>query len=187
MGLIKLIETGLPGLLIVEPKVFSDDRGYFFESYNHNDFVKENLDFNPVQDNESSSAYGVIRGLHFQNNPHAQSKLVRVIEGEIFDVALDLRKGSPTYGKWYGVQLNSANKLQFYIPKGFAHGFSVLSEKAVVIYKCDDYYSPGDENGINPFDPALNIDWMVENGKEILSPKDKKNPYLADLKNNFTY
>jgi len=187
MGVIKLTETGLPGLVIVEPKVFSDDRGYFFESYNNNDFINSGLNFCPVQDNESCSAYGVIRGLHFQKTPHAQSKLVRVIEGEIYDVALDLRKGSPTYGKWHGVRLNSANKLQFYIPKGFAHGFSVLSEKAIVIYKCDDYYSPGDEGGLNAFDPALGIDWKVEKGKELLSPKDRKNPLLADLNHNFNY
>jgi dTDP-4-dehydrorhamnose 3,5-epimerase len=187
MGIIKLTETGLPGLVIVEPKVFSDDRGYFFESFNHNDFSLEGVEFNPVQDNESCSEYGVIRGLHLQNTPYAQAKLVRVIVGEIYDVALDLRKGSPTFGKWYGITLNSSNKHQLFIPKGFAHGFSVLSDKAIVIYKCDKYYTPQAESGIFALDPFLGIDWKIKNGDEILSAKDRLNPPFADSKHNFTY
>jgi dTDP-4-dehydrorhamnose 3,5-epimerase len=187
MGKIKLIETGLPGLIILEPMVFSDDRGYFFESYNQKDYAEAELDFNPVQDNESCSVYGVIRGLHFQKEPHAQTKLVRVIEGEIFDVAVDIRKGSPTCGKWYGINLSSENKRQFFIPKGFAHGFSVLSKKAIVMYKCDDYYSPQDEGSIFALDPMLAIEWGIKKGQEILSSKDRKNPQFSELKNNFSY
>ena len=187
MGKIKVIETGFSGLVLLEPVTFHDSRGYFFESYNQNDYSNAGLNFVPVQDNESSSVRGVIRGLHFQNDPHAQSKLIRVIDGEIYDVAVDLRRGSPTFGKWHGVILDSVSKMQFFIPKGFAHGFSVLSDKAIVMYKCDEYYSPADEGSINALDPSLSIDWKVEAGKDILSAKDMKNPFFAESKHNFKF
>lgn len=187
MGKIKVTETGLRGLVVIEPTAFHDSRGYFFESFNQRDYSDAGLDFVPVQDNESSSVRGVVRGLHFQNEPHAQSKLIRVIDGEIYDVALDLRKGSPTFGKWHGVILDSVSKRQFFIPKGFAHGFSVLSEKAVVMYKCDEFYSPADEGSINAMDPLLSIDWKIEKGRESFSTKDLQNPLFEDSKHNFRY
>lgn len=185
MGRIKIIKTDFPGLLVLEPVSFNDSRGYFFESYNSRDYADAGIIFNPVQDNESCSTRGVIRGLHYQNEPHAQSKLVRVIEGEIYDIALDLRKGSPTFGKWYGLHLDSVSKSQFFIPKGFAHGFAVLSQKAIVMYKCDDYYNPQDEGGINSLDPALGINWGIKRGEEIISSKDMILPLFADSKHNF--
>jgi dTDP-4-dehydrorhamnose 3,5-epimerase len=186
MGKIKIIETGFAGLIKIEPTFYNDTRGYFFESYNARDYTEAGINFNPVQDNESCSSKGVIRGLHYQNEPHAQAKLIRVIEGEIFDVALDLRKGSPTFGKWYGLHLDSISRIQFFIPKGFAHGFAVLSEKAIIMYKCDDYYSPKDEGGINSLDPSLAIKWGIKGGSEIISPKDLVLPPFADSKHNFT-
>lgn len=187
MAVLKLTETGFPGLVIIDPSIFADDRGYFFESFNQRSTDIAGIDFKPMQDNESCSVYGVIRGLHFQNQPHAQAKIIRVVEGEIYDVALDIRKGSPTYGKWFGVKLSSENKRQFFVPKGFAHGFSVLSKKAIVLYKCDAYYSQKDEGGINALDPRLGIDWGIRKGEEVLSLKDKSNPMFKDAEHNFNF
>ncbi len=180
-------ETGFPGLVILDPLVYNDERGYFFESYNQNVYTRAGISFEPLQDNESYSAKGVIRGLHFQNGSNAQAKLVRVVEGEIYDVAVDLRRGSPTFGRWYGVILDSITKRQFFIPKGFAHGFSVLSDHAIVMYKCDSYYSPQDEGSINALDPMLNIDWRIEKGEEILSEKDRRNPLFHESTHNFIF
>jgi len=183
----KIIKTELPGLLIIEPTTFPDARGYFFESYNIRTFHESGIEYLPVQDNESSSSRGVIRGLHFQEEPFAQAKLIRVILGEIYDVALDIRLGSPTFGRFYGLKIDSDAKRQFFIPKGFAHGFSVLSEKAIVLYKCDNYYSVTHERGINVSDPSLGIDWMIEKGEEIISAKDLKQPLFKDMITNFHF
>jgi len=183
----KVLKTKFPGLLIIEPDVFNDDRGYFFESYNKQKFWLNNITYEPVQDNESCSLKGVIRGLHYQEEPFAQAKLIRVIEGRIFDVALDIRRGSPTYGKWYGQIIDSEQKLQLLIPKGFAHGFSVLSEQTIVLYKCDNSYSVTHTRGINVMDSALKIDWMVEKGKEIISPIDLKQPLFNEITTSFTF
>lgn len=183
----KVQKTKFPGLVIIEPVTFPDARGYFFESYNQRAFLEAGIDFSPVQDNESCSSKGVIRGLHFQKEPVAQAKLIRVIEGKIYDVALDLRKGSPTFGKWYGIIIDSEAKKQFFIPKGFAHGFSVLSEKAIVLYKCDNFYSAIHEGGVNVRDASLGIDWMIEGADEIISPKDLKQPLLKDIDTPFIY
>lgn len=182
----KLIETGISGLFVLEPKVFKDDRGYFFESYNSQKLSDLGINNAFVQDNQSKSSYGVLRGLHYQLNPHAQTKLVRVLEGTIYDVAVDIRKGSPTFGKHFGIELSSQNNLQLFIPKGFAHGFSVLSNTAVVMYKCDYLYSPQSERGIRFDDPALGIDWHISANDAILSPKDTANPLLKDAEINFT-
>jgi dTDP-4-dehydrorhamnose 3,5-epimerase len=171
-----ITETEIKGLYIIEPRVFEDSRGYFFESFNKNHFVKAGLEIEFIQDNQSRSQYGVIRGLHFQAPPHSQTKLIRVLEGEIFDVALDLRKDSDSYGRYFGLNLSAEDKKQLLIPKGFAHGFSVLSEYAVVLYKCDDFYHPETEGGIAYNDPSLNIDWKIPEGKELVSEKDKKLP-----------
>ncbi|MGL5695174.1 MAG: dTDP-4-dehydrorhamnose 3,5-epimerase [Peptostreptococcaceae bacterium] len=168
-------KTDLQDVYVIEPKVFNDSRGYFMESYNEQNFINSNLNLNLnfVQDNESKSKKGVLRGLHFQTE-HAQDKLVRVIQGEIFDVAVDLRKNSPTYLKWYGIILSSENKKQFYIPKGFAHGFLVISDEATFAYKCTDYYSPQYESGIIYNDSTINIDWPTDKVDEIImSDKDK--------------
>lgn len=183
----KVHQTEFPGMLIIEPDVFTDERGYFFESYNKLKYNNRDIVYEPVQDNESSSSKGVIRGLHFQEEPFAQAKLIRVIEGRIYDVALDIRKGSPTFGKWYGLIIDSEKKLQFLIPKGFAHGLSVLSERAIVLYKCDNNYSTAHERGVNALDPALGIDWMIEKGSEILSPKDHAQPLFKDIRTDFTF
>lgn len=171
-----LTETPIQGLYIIEPRVFEDPRGYFFESYSEKVLQKNGITFHFVQDNQSKSEYGVIRGLHFQRAPHAQAKLVRVLEGEIFDVAVDLRSGSPSFGQWYGLNLSAENKKQMLIPKGFAHGFSVLSPIAIVLYKCDDFYFPETEGGISYRDSGLNIDWKIEKEKELVSEKDKHLP-----------
>lgn len=182
----KVTKTKIEGLLILQPNVFNDDRGYFFESYNARSFREATgLDINFVQDNQARSTINVVRGLHFQNAPHAQTKLLRVLEGTIWDVVVDLRKDSATYGKWYGVELSAENKLQFLIPKGFAHGYSVLSETAEVFYKCDDFYSKETEGGLYYADPELSIDWKVPAEKAIVSEKDKKQPLLKDCKSNF--
>jgi len=165
-------ETKINGLYIIDPKVYSDKRGYFFESFNLKYLNEKGLDFTFIQDNQSKSQYGVIRGLHFQKYPYSQTKFLRVLEGKIFDVALDMRKNSPDFGKWFGIELSEENKKQILIPKGFAHGFSVLSETAVVLYKCDEYYYPESEGGISYNDKDLNIDWHIEKGKEIVSEKD---------------
>lgn len=181
------ISTNIPGLLVFQPMVFEDARGYFFESYNENVFRSEGLNHHWVQDNQSSSTYGVIRGLHFQNMPKAQTKLIRVLDGMILDVAVDIRKGSPTYGKAYSIELSAENRLQLLIPKGFAHGFSVLSEKATVLYKCDEFYDKASERGIMYNDPILNIDWKIPSDKAILSEKDQQNPLLKNCIHNFVF
>lgn len=181
MSKFKLIETDIDDLYIIEPTVFGDDRGYFMETYNARDFKEIGLNLNFVQDNESCSKKGVLRGLHFQYE-HPQGKLVRVIKGEVFDVAVDLRKNSKTYGKWYGVILSEENKRQFYVPEGFAHGFLVLSDMAVFTYKCTDFYHPEDEGGILWNDPDININWPLDRVEEvILSEKDKKWGNLKSL------
>ena len=169
----KIIKTDIPDLLIVEPEVFGDNRGYFFESFSQRKFEEATgvkVDF--VQDNESLSAYGVVRGLHFQKPPHEQAKLVRVVRGKVLDVALDLRPDSPTYGQYAAVELSDENHRQLFIPKGFAHGFSVLSEEAVFQYKCDDYYAPECEDGIAYNDPDLAVDWQVPTEEMVISAKD---------------
>ena len=173
-------KTEIEGVYVIEPKVFGDNRGYFMETYNEQEFKNNGLDYNFVQDNQSKSKKGVLRGLHFQKT-HPQAKLVRVLEGEVFDVAVDLRKGSKTYGKWVGVILSEENKKQFMIPRGFAHGFVVLSETAVFAYKCDDFYHPEDEGGIMWNDPNINIEWPYK-GELLLSEKDKVHPLLKECK-----
>lgn len=170
-----IIKTDIEGVVIIEPKVFGDSRGYFFESYSQRDFNSLVGEVNFVQDNESKSCYGVIRGLHFQKPPFEQSKLVRVVKGKVLDVAVDIREGSPTFGKYVAVELSEENHRQLFIPKGFAHGFSVLSEEAVFQYKCDNFYAPEYEGAIAWDDPALGIDWRIPVDKVIISEKDKKN------------
>jgi len=181
----KIIETGFKGLIIIKPTIHHDSRGYFFESFNQSVLKNAGIIFNPVQDNESKSSKGVIRGLHYQLNPFAQAKLIRVAEGRIFDVALDLRKDSLTYGKWFGTELDSETKDQFLIPKGFAHGFSVLSDTAVIQYKCDNVYSPQNERGIALNDPALDINWKLGPVIPVISEKDLKLPLMKDAETNF--
>ena len=173
----KVILTPIKDLVVIEPKVFGDERGYFYEAYNKNTFHELGLDYDFVQDNQSFSKKGVLRGLHFQKQ-YPQAKLVRVIEGEVFDVAVDLRKDSPTFGKWYGVTLSGENKKMFMIPRGFAHGFLVLSETAVFSYKCDDFYHPNDEGGIIYNDPDIGIEWPEVDCELVLSEKDKKHETL---------
>jgi len=180
------LKTEFAGLLVFEPVVYEDNRGYFFESFNEKNLEKENIQLRFVQDNQSSSSYGVIRGLHFQLNPHAQTKLVRTLVGVILDVAVDLRKNSSTYSKVFSIELSAKNKKQLFVPAGFAHGFSVLSEKAEVFYKCDGFYNKESEAGIRYNDPALDIDWQIPNEKIIVSDKDQQLPLFADCKNNFT-
>ena len=180
-------KTEFPGLLVFEPTVFADNRGYFFESYNEKNFLNENIDLRFVQDNQSSSAYGVIRGFHYQLNPHAQTKLVRALNGTILDVAVDIRENSPTFSKVFSIELSSDNKRQLFIPPGFAHGFSVLSERAEVLYKCDSFYDKESEMGIRYDDPLLNIDWKVPSEKIIVSGKDQQLPFLAQSKSNFVF
>jgi dTDP-4-dehydrorhamnose 3,5-epimerase len=180
-------ETGIADLFVFEPKVFADSRGYFFEAYNTEIHKKQGLNYQFVQDNQSSSGYGVIRGLHYQLNPHGQVKMVRAIVGTIYDVAVDLRIGSPTFGQYFGIELSAENKKQLIIPVGFAHGFSVLSEKAEVMYKCDGLYNQESEGGIIYNDPTLNINWQIPANKVIVSDKDIVLPQLNDCKNNFTF
>jgi dTDP-4-dehydrorhamnose 3,5-epimerase len=182
----QIIQTGLPDLLIIKPKIFEDNRGYFFESYNQSKFRDNGLHYTFVQDNESLSTRGIIRGLHYQLAPYAQAKLIRVIYGKIFDVAVDLRENSSTYGQWYGCELSAENKEQLLVPRGFAHGFSVLSDQAIVFYKCDNFYHPESERGINYRDPSLNIDWKTEPDKAIVSAKDKVLPDFQDADMNFS-
>ena len=181
----KLIETGFEGLWVIEPKVFGDTRGYFFESYNERVFNQNGINIKFVQDNQSRSSYGVIRGLHFQKPPHAQTKLVRVFFGSILDSVVDLRKNSATYGKSFSVELSAENKRQLLVPKGFAHGFSVLTECAEVLYKCDEFYHKESEAGLIYNDPALKIDWKIPTGKEIVSEKDLLLPTFATHKAEF--
>lgn len=182
-----IIKTDINGVLIIEPRIFEDQRGYFFESYSQRVFSKEVGDIHFVQDNESKSSYGVVRGLHFQKPPYAQAKLVRVIRGHVLDVAVDIRKGSPTYGKWVSCELTEDNHRQFFIPKGFAHGFSVLSDTAVFQYKCDEFYHPESEGAIQWNDPQINIDWRLPKNDVILSEKDNRSPLLSDFDSPFTY
>ena len=177
----KVLNTDIEGLLIIEPKVFEDERGYFFESYNKQKFLDAGLEFDFIQDNQSKSVYGTIRGLHFQKGEFAQAKLVRALQGKVLDVAVDLREGSKTYGKHVAVELSEENKRQLLIPRGFAHGFAVLSEVAVFAYKCDNVYNKESEGGLYYADPDLGIDWKIPAGKEILSEKDKVLPMLKDL------
>ena len=177
----KIIKTPIEGLLVLEPKVFEDTRGYFLESFHQQRYHEAGITTDFVQDNESKSTRGVIRGLHYQLNPFAQAKLVRVIEGCVFDVAVDLRQESATFGKWFGVELSGNNKKQLFIPSGFAHGFSVLSETAVFSYKCDNYYSPQHERGILYNDPNLNIDWRIPEAEAVISEKDKKNDLFGAI------
>ena len=180
-------KTEFAGLLIFEPAIYKDSRGYFFESYNEKTFLNENIDLRFVQDNQSSSSYGVVRGLHYQLSPHAQTKLVRVLTGTIVDIAVDIRKNSPTFSKVFSIELSAENKKQLLIPPGFAHGFSVLSERAEVLYKCDDFYDKESETGIRYDDPQLGIDWKIPVDKIIVSEKDQQLPLLAQSKNNFVF
>jgi dTDP-4-dehydrorhamnose 3,5-epimerase len=181
------VKTDFPGLLVFEPKVFEDSRGYFFESYNANTFAADGITIKFVQDNQAQSSYGVIRGLHYQLNPHSQTKLIRALSGNIVDVAVDLRKGSPSFGKAFVIELSAANKKQLLIPQGFAHGYSVISETAEVFYKCDDFYHKECEGGVMYNDPALQIDWQVPADKAITSEKDLNYPLLQDCVTNFTF
>ncbi len=181
------IETGFPGLKIFEPDVFADSRGYFFESFNKNTFQAAGIKTEFVQDNESKSSYGVLRGLHYQLNPKAQAKLVRVVEGKVLDVVLDIRAGSPTFGRHFVLELTAENKKQLYIPCGFAHGFVVLSDSCIFQYKCDSFYAKESEGGIAYNDPSLNIDWKVDGAKVIVSDKDKQLPLFANCTNNFVF
>ncbi|MDB5199860.1 MAG: rfbC [Chitinophagaceae bacterium] len=181
------IKTEFPGLLIFEPKIWEDERGYFFESYNQKVFSAEGIEINFIQDNQASSQIGVIRGLHYQLNPYAQTKLIRVLSGSILDVVVDIRKNSPTYGKAYTIELSAENKKQLLVPKGFAHGYSVISNTAEVFYKCDEFYNKESEGGIAYNDINLNIDWGVDKNKAIVSEKDTVYPGLLGCKNNFIY
>src|SRR3982750_62075 len=183
----KFIETGFAQLLLFEPKVFGDSRGYFFESYNEKTFAENGIKIKFIQDNQSKSSYGVIRGLHFQKNPHAQTKLVRVLSGSILDVVVDLRKNADTYGKCYAVELSAENKRQLLVPKGFAHGFSVLSETAEVLYKCDAFYHKQSEGGLSYNDPKLSIDWRIPADKAIVSEKDLVHPGIDNCVSNFIF
>ena len=182
-----IIKTSIEGVVIIEPKVFGDHRGYFFESFSERDFKNQVREVKFVQDNESKSCYGVLRGLHFQKPPHAQSKLVRVVKGAVLDVAVDIRKGSPTFGQHVAVELTEDNHRQFFIPRVFAHGFVVLTDEVVFQYKCDNFYAPLHEGAIAWDDPDLNIDWMVPTDKIILSEKDTKHPRLKDAEWLFDY
>ena len=181
----EIIKTNIEGVVIIEPRIFKDDRGYFFESFSQREFEEKVCKTTFVQDNESKSSYGVLRGLHFQKPPFAQSKLVRVIKGVVLDVAVDIRKGSPTFGQYVSVELTGENHRQFFIPRGFAHGFSVLSEEVIFQYKCDNFYSPQSEGAIAWNDPDLKIDWRIPAEKVVLSEKDSKHPRLKDWQNVF--
>ena len=180
-----IIKTDIEGVVIIEPCIFTDARGYFFESFSERDFCKEVREIKFVQDNESKSSYGVMRGLHFQRPPFTQSKLVRVIKGAVLDVAVDIRKGSPTYGKHVAVELTEDNHRQFFVPRGFAHGFAVLSDEAIFQYKCDNFYAPEADGGISILDESLGIDWRIPMDKAILSEKDTKHSLLKDFDSPF--
>ena len=177
------IKTAIDGVIIIEPKVFEDSRGYFFESYNEAEFIKNGMTAHFVQDNQSFSTYGVVRGLHCQLGEHAQAKLVRVLEGKVLDVAVDIRPNSPTFGKHVAVELSAENKRQLFIPRGFLHGFSVLSEKAVFAYKCDNFYCKESEFGIRYDDPEIGVDWQIPQNKIITSEKDRLANKLKDIPN----
>ena len=181
------ILTEFPGLLIYEPRIFNDDRGYFFESYNENTFLADGVAMKFVQDNQARSTYGVIRGLHFQLTPHAQTKLIRSLSGSILDVVVDLRKGSPKYGKVFRIELSADNKKQLLVPKGFAHGYSVLTETAEVLYKCDSFYHKESEGGLLFNDPALAIDWQIPADKVLVAQKDLILPGLSSVVSNFIF
>ena len=183
----EVIKTDIEGVVIIEPRLFKDDRGYFFESYSEKDFNAQVREIKFVQDNESKSSYGVLRGLHFQKPPYAQSKLVRVIKGAVLDVAVDIRKGSPTFGKHVAVELTEDNHRQFFIPRGFAHGFSVLTPEVIFQYKCDNFYAPQSEGALAWDDPDLGIDWRIPSDKIILSEKDKRHPRLKNAEWLFDY
>lgn len=181
-----VIKTPFDGLLIIEPRVFNDDRGYFFESFNERDFIAgTGFEGRFIQDNQARSTKNVLRGLHYQNAPHAQAKLIRALEGAIWDVVVDLRANSKTYKQWYGIELSADNKRQFLIPKGFAHGYSVLTPTAEVFYKCDDFYSKADEGGLYYADPLLNIDWKIDLNDAIVSEKDLKQPMFENSNHKF--
>ena len=179
------IKTDIEGVVIIEPRIFRDARGYFFESYSKKEFDEKVAHVDFVQDNESCSTRGVMRGLHFQRPPYTQAKLVRCVKGAVLDVAVDIRKGSPTYGKHVAVELTEDNHRQFFIPKGFAHGFAVLSDVAVFQYKCDEFYHPEADGGISILDDTLGIDWKIDPAEAILSDKDKNHPFLADFDSPF--
>ena len=183
----EVIKTRIYGVVIIEPKVFSDARGYFLESFSQREFEEKVRKINFVQDNESKSSHGVMRGLHFQNPPYTQSKLVRCVRGIVLDVAIDIRKGSPTYGQHVAVELSEENHLQFFVPRGFAHGFSVLSDTAVFQYKCDNFYAPQSDCGINILDKSLGIDWRIPVNEAILSEKDTKHALMKDFESPFSY
>ena len=182
-----VIKTAIEGVVIIEPKVFRDARGYFFESFSQREFNENVMPINFVQDNESMSSYGVMRGLHFQCPPYTQSKLVRCVKGRVLDVAVDIRKGSPTFGQHVAVELTEENHRQLFIPRGFAHGFAVLSEVAIFQYKCDNFYAPQADGGIQLRDEELGIDWRIPTAEAILSEKDLKHPLLKDFNSPFDY
>jgi dTDP-4-dehydrorhamnose 3,5-epimerase len=182
-----IIQTSIPGVVIIEPRLFKDDRGYFFESFSERDFNAQVREVRFVQDNESMSSYGVMRGLHFQRPPFTQSKLVRCVKGAVLDVAVDIRKGSPTYGQHVAVELTEENHRQFFVPRGFAHGFAVLSETAIFQYKCDNFYHPEADGGISILDDSLGIDWHIPTDHAILSEKDTKHPLLKDFDSPFDF
>jgi dTDP-4-dehydrorhamnose 3,5-epimerase len=179
--LMQIRKTEIEGLLILEPRVFKDSRGYFFESFHRQKLEEHGVETRFIQDNQSRSSFGVIRGLHYQIEPWAQTKLIRVIEGVIFDVAVDIRPDSATFGQWFGIELSSENYVQLLVPAGFAHGFSVLSDFATVLYKCDTYYHPNSEAGIHYADPDLNIDWKLDLDQAVISDKDRILPHLKDI------
>ena len=183
----EVIKTAIEGVVIIEPKVFKDARGYFFESFSQREFEQKVCPINFMQDNESMSSYGVMRGLHFQRPPFTQSKLLRCVKGAVLDVAVDIRKGSPTFGQHVAVELTEDNHRQFFVPKGFAHGFAVLSETAVFQYKCDEFYHPEADGGISILDESLSIDWRIPKEKVLLSEKDTRHPCLKDFDTPFTY
>lgn len=185
--MINVIKTNIEGPVIIEPRIFKDSRGYFFESFSQREFDEKVRPIRFVQDNESKSTYGVLRGLHYQAMPYTQSKLVRCVRGRVLDVAVDIRKGSPTFGQHVAVELSEENHREFFIPKGFAHGFAVLSEEAVFQYKCDEFYAPQSEGGIQLLDESLNIDWKIPLDKAILSDKDRAYPKLSEIDPAFDY
>ena len=183
----EVVKTNIEGVVIIEPRVFEDPRGYFFESFSQKEFEEKVCKTTFIQDNESKSSYGVLRGLHFQKPPYAQSKLVRVIKGNVLDIAVDIRKGSPTFGKYVAVELSGENKRQFFVPRGFAHGFVVLSEEAIFQYKCDNYYAPKNEGAVAWDDAEINIDWKIPFDKILLSEKDMDGLMLSEIENPFHY
>ena len=186
--MINVIKTGIEGVFVIEPKVFGDERGYFLESFNAKELAeKTGIDVTFVQDNESKSRYGVLRGMHFQLPPYTQSKLVRVVKGKVLDVVVDIRKCSPTYGKYEMCELTEDNHRQFFVPKGMAHGFAVLSDEAIFQYKCDDFYHPEAEGAIAWNDPQLGIEWPIASTDVILSEKDKHHPFLKDFESPFIF